>query len=148
MSGRTPGAWSERVLTPFDGAAPAATAQATRPRLCATGRGPRATRPLEVTSRVLDVATAEAVVRVADRALEAAKEAARVERDRYQEGVTTSADLLDAETRLLRAGVDRTSAVAAVSLARARLDRAVGVAFAPTAGRRSRRPSCAPPGPG
>jgi outer membrane protein TolC len=81
---------------------------------------------LEVKSRTLDVASAGAAVRVADRALEAAREAARVERDRYQEGVSSSADRLDAETRLLRAGVDRTNAAAALSLAHARLERAVG----------------------
>jgi len=116
-------------MTPFDGGrTAAATAQARAQALALRHQIEDVERRvrLEVTSRVLEVSTAEAVVRVADRALEAAKEAARVERDRYQEGVTASADLLDAETRLLRAGVDRTSAVAAVSLARARLDRAVG----------------------
>jgi outer membrane protein TolC len=81
---------------------------------------------VEVKSRVLDVATAEAAFTVAVRALEAAHEAERVERDRYQEGVSASSDLLDAETRRLRAGVDRTNAAASLSLARARLDRAVG----------------------
>jgi len=40
--------------------------------------------------------------------------------------VSTNSDLLDAETRLLLAGMDRTNAVAAVSLVGARLDRAVG----------------------
>lgn len=116
-------------VTPFDGGrTSAATAQARaqaealRHQITDLERRVR----LEVRARVLDVATAEATVRVADRALEAAKEAVRVERDRYQEGVSASADLLDAETRLLRAGVDRTNAAASVSLARARLDRAVG----------------------
>jgi len=81
---------------------------------------------VEVKSRLLDVASAEAAFRVAVRALEAAQEAERVERDRYQQGVSASSDLLDAETRRLRAGVDRTNATASLSLARARLDRAVG----------------------
>jgi outer membrane protein TolC len=116
-------------ITPFDGgrsraaaAQARAQAEALRHQIEDLERRVR----LEVKSRVLDISTAEAAVQVADRALEAAREATRVERDRYQEGVTASADLLDAETRLLRAGVDRTNAVAAVSLARARLDKAVG----------------------
>jgi outer membrane protein TolC len=81
---------------------------------------------VEVKSRLLDLATAAAALAVADRALEAAQEGERVERDRYQEGVSASADLLDAETRRLRAAVDRTNATASLILARARLDRAVG----------------------
>jgi outer membrane protein TolC len=81
---------------------------------------------VEVKSRLLDLTTAEAAWAVARRALEAAQEAERVERDRYREGVSSSSDLLDAETRSLRAGVDRTNAGANLALARARLDRAVG----------------------
>lgn len=81
---------------------------------------------VEVKTRLLDLATAAATLGVADRALEAAQEGERVERDRYREGVSTSSDLLDAETRRQRAAVDRTNAAAGVSLARARLDRAVG----------------------
>jgi outer membrane protein TolC len=81
---------------------------------------------VEVKSRLLDVATAQAALAVANRALESAQEAERVERDRYHEGVSASSDLLDAETRRLRAGVDRTNATASLSVARARLDRAVG----------------------
>jgi outer membrane protein TolC len=81
---------------------------------------------VEVKSRLLDVASAEAALAVSIRALLAAQEGERVERDRYQQGVSASSDLLDAETRRLRAGVDRTNATASLSLARARLDRAVG----------------------
>jgi len=81
---------------------------------------------VEVKSRLLDLATARATLGVADRALQAAQEAERVERDRYREGVSASSDLLDAETRRLRAAVDHTNAAAGVSVARARLDRAVG----------------------
>ena len=81
---------------------------------------------VEVKSRLLDLATAEASSAVARRALESAQEAERVERDRYREGVSSSSNLLDAETRSLRAGVDCTNASANLALARARLDRAVG----------------------
>jgi outer membrane protein len=81
---------------------------------------------VEVKSRLLDLATARAALDVSAHALEAAQEAERVERDRYREGVTRSSDLLDAETRSLQASVDRTNAAAGLSLARARLDRALG----------------------
>jgi outer membrane protein len=124
--------WSVGVnvsITAFDGgrtkaaaAQAAAQADALRHQIEDLERRVR----VEVKSRILDVATAEAALAVAGRALEAAQEAERVERDRYQEGVSASSDLLDAETRRLRAGVDRTSAAANLSLARARLDRAVG----------------------
>jgi outer membrane protein TolC len=40
--------------------------------------------------------------------------------------VSPSSDLLDAETRLLRAGLDETLATAQLEVARAQLDRAVG----------------------
>jgi outer membrane protein TolC len=124
--------WSVGVnvsVSPFDGGrTQAATAQARSEAEALRHQVEDLERRvrLEVTTRALDVTTAEAAVGVADRALEAAREAARVERDRYQEGVSTNSDLLDAETRLLRAGMDRTNAVAAFSLARARLDRALG----------------------
>jgi outer membrane protein TolC len=124
--------WSVGVnvsMAPFDGGRSSAAAAQARAQAKALRHQvedlERRVR-LEVKSRTLDVASAGAAVRVADRALEAAREAARVERDRYQEGVSSSADRLDAETRLLRAGVDRTNAAAALSLAHARLERAVG----------------------
>ncbi len=47
-------------------------------------------------------------------------------RDRYREGVIPSSELLDAETALLRAGLDQTSAATQVRIALASLDRAVG----------------------
>jgi len=81
---------------------------------------------LEVTTRALELATAQAAVVVAERNLEAARENLRVSHDRYQEGVIASSELLDAETVLLRAGLDRTAAVTQVQLARASLDRATG----------------------
>lgn len=81
---------------------------------------------LEVTSRRLDLSTAGAALRVADRNLLAAQESVKVESDRYREGVGASSDLLDAETRRLRAGLDLTRAATEIALARAGLDRAVG----------------------
>ena len=124
--------WSVGVsvgLTAFDGgrtsaavAQARAQAEAARQQLEDLRRRVR----LEVTSRVLEMATARAQVEVAERNLEAAKENVRVSRDRYHEGVIPSSELLDAETALLRAGLDRTAAATQVHVALANLDRAVG----------------------
>jgi outer membrane protein TolC len=81
---------------------------------------------LEVTSRRLDLATAAAALVVAERSVASARESVKVEGDRYREGVGLSSELLDAETRLLRAGLDLTEAATNVRVARAGLDRAVG----------------------
>jgi outer membrane protein TolC len=81
---------------------------------------------LEVTSRLLDLDMSWAAIEVAERSLEAARENVRVSRDRFGEGLIPSSELLDAETALLRAGLDRTAAFAGLHLAAADLDRAVG----------------------
>jgi outer membrane protein TolC len=81
---------------------------------------------LEVTSRRLDLATAAAALVVAERSVASARESVKVEGDRYREGVGLSSELLDAETRLLRTGLDLTEAATNVRVARAGLDRAVG----------------------
>lgn len=81
---------------------------------------------LEVRARLLDIDAAEHGLAVSARALDAARENVRVSGDRYHEGVASSADLLDAEAGLLRAGLDHTAALSRVSLARAGLTRAVG----------------------
>jgi outer membrane protein len=80
----------------------------------------------EVTTRSLELATAEARLQVASHSLESARENVRVSQDRYREGVSPSSDLLDAETALLRAGLDRSLAAAEIRVARAGLERAVG----------------------
>jgi outer membrane protein len=81
---------------------------------------------LEVTSRLLDLSSARDALVVAARNLDAAKENVRVARDRYTEGVVPSTELLDAETALLRAGLDQTSASTQVRIGLANVDRAVG----------------------
>jgi outer membrane protein TolC len=81
---------------------------------------------LEVTSRFLDLGSAAAAVGVADRNLESATENVRVSSDRYREGVLASADRLDAETGLLRAGLERVRALTQEQLAAAALQHAVG----------------------
>ena len=126
------GSWSVGVslsITAFDGGrTSAATAQAraqaaaVRHQLEDLERRIR----LEVTSRVLDLGTSRATVEVAERNLEAAGESLRVSRDRYHEGLIASFELLDAETALLRAGLDRTTAATQLRLAQASLERAVG----------------------
>ncbi|MFI5007846.1 MAG: TolC family protein [Solirubrobacterales bacterium] len=81
---------------------------------------------LEVTARALDLSTRGAELDVAERSLGAARENVRVSQDRYREGLIPASELLDAETRLLRAGLDRTTAATTLRQARANLDRAVG----------------------
>ncbi len=81
---------------------------------------------LEVTQRLLELATARQAAAVAGANLDSAHENVRVAHDRYHEGVIPSSELLDAETALLRAGLDRTNALAQVRVALANLGRAVG----------------------
>jgi outer membrane protein len=125
------GTWSAGLtlsLTAFDGGRTAAAvaqaqaqAQAARHQLDDLERHIR----LEVTTRVLDLATARAAIEVSNRNLEAAKENVRVARDRYEEGVIPSSELLDAETALLHAGLDQTTTATELQVAVANLDRAV-----------------------
>jgi outer membrane protein len=81
---------------------------------------------LQVTRALLDLSTAQATVGVTERSLVSAQENRRVAADRYREGLIPSAELLDAEVALLRAGVDRAEALAQTRLAAASLNRAVG----------------------
>ena len=81
---------------------------------------------LDVTSRVLDLSTRRAALEVAERNLEAARENLSVSRDRYREGLIPPSELLDAESRLLQSGLDRTTSATHLQQARANLDRAVG----------------------
>jgi outer membrane protein TolC len=81
---------------------------------------------LEITQRLLELTAARQAAVVAQRGLDSAHENVRVARDRYHEGVIPSSELLDAEIALLRAGLDRTNALAQVRIAAANLDRAVG----------------------
>ena len=61
-----------------------------------------------------------------ERNLEAARENLSVSRDRYTEGLIPPSELLDAESRLLQSGLDRTTSATHLQQARANLDRAVG----------------------
>lgn len=126
------GTWSVGAsvsLTAFDGgrtSAAVAQAKAQADALRHQLEDARRNVRLDVTSRLLDLETAEAGLAVAGRNLEAARENVRVSRDRYHEGVTSSSDLLDAETAHLRAGLERTATAAQRNLAVAHLARALG----------------------
>jgi outer membrane protein len=129
------GTWSAGVtvsLRAFDGgrsAAAAAQAAAQADALESELEDRRRRLRLEVTSRLLDVRTARAALAVTARNLESARENVKVAGDRYREGVIASTELLDAETNLLRAGLDQTSAATQLRVALANLDRSVGKAL-------------------
>ena len=80
----------------------------------------------EVRARSLELnATLEAVTTASD-GVRAAGDTARVVNERYNAGVATNTDVLDAQVALLQANLDRTRALASVRLATARLERALG----------------------
>ncbi|MDE3156274.1 MAG: TolC family protein, partial [Acidobacteriota bacterium] len=80
----------------------------------------------DVRERALDLQSSEAAIPAADEAVRAAEDARRVVENRFEAGVATSTDVLDAQVALLQAELDRTQAVAAARLAEARLDRVLG----------------------
>jgi len=129
---RWKGSWSVGAvvsLSLFDGGRTAAAAAQVDAQADALGHRledlERRVR-LEVTQRLLELSTARQAAAVAVANLDSAHENVRVARDRYHEGVIPSSELLDAETALLRAGLDRTNALAQVRVALANLERAVG----------------------
>ena len=63
---------------------------------------------------------------MANAGVRAAVEARRVVGDRFEAGVATSTDVLDAETAVLQAELALARALANVRLAEARLQRALG----------------------
>ncbi len=81
---------------------------------------------LEVRQRRLEAESSRAAIEAAEDGVRAAIEARRVLRERFSAGVATSTEVLDAETAVLQAELDRTRAVSNARLALARLDRAVG----------------------
>ena len=81
---------------------------------------------LEIRQRSLDLDSARASVVAAGDGVRSAAEARRVVAERFTVGVATSTEVLDAQLALLQAELDRTRALAAIRLAEARLDRALG----------------------
>ncbi len=132
LSGEWRDTWAVAVgvaVTAFDGGRTSAATARARAQAEAVGRQLEDVEQrvrLDVTSRVFDLRTARASLAVSGRGVEAARESARVSEDRYQAGVSPSSDLLDAETRLLRAGLDQTVARTELRLAGASLERALG----------------------
>jgi outer membrane protein TolC len=80
----------------------------------------------EVRQRRLELESSRAVISAADDGVRAATEARRVVNDRFNAGVATSTEVLDAEVAVLQADLDRTRALANARLAEARLQRALG----------------------
>jgi outer membrane protein TolC len=81
---------------------------------------------LDVRLRLLEIDSGRAAIAAADAAVRAAAEARRVVAERYQAGVITQTEVLDANVGLLQAELDRTRAISALRLAEARLARALG----------------------
>ncbi len=80
----------------------------------------------EVRERALDLQSSEAAIPAAEEAVRAAQDAHRVVENRFEAGVATNTDVIDAQVALLQAELDRTQAVAAARLAQARLERVLG----------------------
>jgi outer membrane protein TolC len=81
---------------------------------------------LEVRQRRLDLQAGRAAARAADEGVRSATEARRVVAERFEAGVATSTDVLDAQVALLQAELDRARALASVRVAEARLARTLG----------------------
>ena len=81
---------------------------------------------VEVRQRAFDVASSAASIAAAADGVSSAAEARRVVTERFAAGVATNTDVLDAQSALLVAELERTRALANARLAAARLDRALG----------------------
>jgi outer membrane protein TolC len=80
----------------------------------------------EVRQRQLELDSSRAAIDAATDGLRAAVEAQRVLAERFKAGVATNTEVLDAQTAVLQAELDRTRALANARLAEARLARAIG----------------------
>ncbi len=81
---------------------------------------------VEVEQRLRDLETGRAAVEASTEAVTAADEVHRVMRARFDEGVATSTEVLDAHIAWLEAALERTKLQAALRVAESRLARAVG----------------------
>lgn len=81
---------------------------------------------LQVEAARADCVSAAARLRAAESSLQAADEALRIVRDRYEEGMAVIVELLGAEASRTRVQGERESAIHDLALARASLDLAVG----------------------
>jgi outer membrane protein TolC len=81
---------------------------------------------LEVRQCLLDLASSRAALVASEEGVAAATEAHRVVTERFNAGVATSTDVLDAQLALIQAELDRTRLLAGLRLNEARLLRAMG----------------------
>jgi outer membrane protein TolC len=81
---------------------------------------------VEIRQRLLDLEANRAALEAAGDAVAASTEARRVIGERFNAGVATPTDVLDAQTALLQAELERTQISAALRLGEARLLRAIG----------------------
>jgi outer membrane protein len=80
----------------------------------------------EVRQRQLELESSRAAISAADEGVRAATEAHRVLGERFGAGVSTNTEVLDAQTAMLQAELDRTRALSNARIAEARLARALG----------------------
>ena len=114
----------------FDGGIRAARVDRARAQLAQMRQRVAAVRDeiaLEITRAYLNLAEARQRAQATAENATRAQENFRVTRERFEQGVVTSTDLLDAETLLTQARVDRAAAVADYQTDRAALRRAMGV---------------------
>jgi outer membrane protein len=81
---------------------------------------------VEVSQRLLDLESGRAAVEASAEAVAAAAEVHRVMRERYDAGVSTSTEVLDAHIAWLDASLERTRLLAALRIAESRLQRTLG----------------------
>ena len=81
---------------------------------------------LDIRQRLSELESSRAAQAAAETAVRAATEARRVVGERFNAGVATSTDVVDAQVAILQASLDRTQALVAAQLASARLNRAIG----------------------
>jgi outer membrane protein TolC len=81
---------------------------------------------VEIRQRLLDIESNRAALQAAAEAVSAATEARRVVGERFNAGVATPTDVLDAQNAVLQAELERTQVSAALRLGEARLLRAIG----------------------
>lgn len=80
----------------------------------------------DVRKQLLEVATSRAALAPARLAVAAAQETRRVVNDRFEAGVATTLDVLDAQLAEMQADLERTRVLADIRLAEARLARVLG----------------------
>lgn len=85
-----------------------------------------ATLAVELRQRRLDVEAGRAALDASAEAVTASTEARRVVEERFKAGVATSTDVLEAQSALLQAELERTQLAASLRLSEARLLRAAG----------------------